>query len=252
MVGEGDSSAAALRSVEEWSARIHRGLRSGSRVDAEAVRLACLLLDWGHDAEVVRDLVTRDPAQVPAPEMARLAAELLRVCGFDPGFALAPERLPVLERAVEKVAADFAGCTVVDGLHLVQADEAGPRALLALGDGTLLSTGNGLAPSAGDDPVHALVEVAAEVQDEVAARFRLVWPVCRDHGLGVRPAAADGSARWRCAGGPPGHFVGEVGALTTPGTPGTPSTPSTPVTPVTPRRVVPLSPSPTRPSSSGR
>lgn len=213
MIGEGESAAEALRTVERWSAQVYRGLRAGTRVDAEAVELACLLLDWGHDADVVRELVTRDPAEIPESEMARSAAELLRVCGFDPGFALAPERLPVLEEAVRLVAADFADSTVVDGLHIAPTDDADPRALLALGDGTLLSTGNGLAASAGDDPVRALVEVAAEVQGEVAARFRLVWPVCREHRLGARPTATAGTARWRCAGGASGHLVGEVGRL---------------------------------------
>jgi hypothetical protein len=211
VAGEDTSSAEALRAVGQLSAQVYRGLRTGTPVDTDAVRLACLLLDWGHDADAVREVVARRPSQIPAAEMAELAAELLHVTGFDPGFALAPELLPVLEQAVRRVAADFAGSRVVDGLHMVQSDDAGSRALLALGDGTLLSTGNGLAPSGGDDPVRALVEVAAEVQDEVAARFRMVWPVCRAHRLGVRPVAAPGVAQWQCAGGPSGHVVGQVG-----------------------------------------
>jgi hypothetical protein len=217
VAGESAASAEVLRAVERLSARVYRNLRAGARVDGEAVELACLLLDWGHSADAVRELVARRPSDIPGPEMAELAAELLRAIGFDPGFALAPERLAVLEQAVRMVAADFAGSAVVDGLHVVRAQDVGPRALLALGDGTLLSSGNGLAPSAGDDPVRALVEIAMEVQDEVAARFWLVWPVCPRHGLGVRPVAEAGTARWRCAGGLCGHFAGPVGGLATAG-----------------------------------
>ncbi|MBY8876158.1 hypothetical protein [Actinacidiphila acidipaludis] len=218
VAGRPATAEEALRAAEYWGAQVYRGLRAGERVDDEAVHLACLLLDWGHHADVVRDLVTRRPADIPEPEMAELAAALLRVSGFDPGFALAPERLAVLEQAVRKVAADFAGSAIagIDGLHLVRTDDVGPRALLALGDGTLLNMGNGLAPATGDDPVRAAAEVAAEVQDEVAARFRVVWPVCVEHRLGARPAVTARMARWRCAvGGPVGHDMAEVGRLGT-------------------------------------
>ncbi|MFC4029958.1 hypothetical protein ACFO3J_00570 [Streptomyces polygonati] len=214
MTQENAAPAEALHRAERLSEQVYRKLRAGLRVDAEAVELACLLLDWGHTADIVRELVVRRPADIPEAEMAELAAKLLRAVAFDPGFALAPGRLPVLEEAVRGVAADFAGSGVVDGLHIVLSTDGGPRALLALGDGTLLSSGNGLAPSAGDDPVRALVEVAEEVQAEVADRFRLVWPVCDRHGLGLRPVAEAAAAHWRCGGGPAAHFEGPVGGLT--------------------------------------
>lgn len=206
-------AAEDLRTADRLGARIYRALRDGKPVASDAVELACLLLDWGCGGDPVRELVERRPDDVPAQEMAGLAAALLREIGFEPGYDLVPERLTVLEHAARMVAADFAGTGVVGALDVVlQAGTDGSRAVIVMADGTGLSIGDGSPSAAGDDLPDAAFFLADEVQTEVAKRFGMVWPVCPEHRLGVHPTLGAGVAEWRCAGGG-GHVPAVIGGF---------------------------------------
>jgi hypothetical protein len=186
---------------------LYLGLRAG-RPDADAVAaLACHLMEWGLDDAAVREAVERDPATVQSAERAALARRVLAAAHFDPGFALAPERLGTLRRALTVLARDLATAGLT-GDHRVEVDpDAYPeQARVLLADGRVIAS-CGLCPY--DTLPAALAALAAGVQEELMLRTETVWPVCPWHGLGVHVAERDGDdgggeVLWWCAGGDTG------------------------------------------------
>ncbi|MFE0727368.1 hypothetical protein ACFW2X_03770 [Streptomyces antibioticus] len=76
--------------------------------------------------------------------------------------------------------------------------------------------GNHLDDASRADPADALASVADAAQDTVLECLWQVWPVCAEHGLGMRPGQDDDRVVWACAGGrgpqDPAH-VREIGEL---------------------------------------
>jgi hypothetical protein len=177
-------------------------LRAGRPRADDVAALACHLMEWGLDDPAVREAVERDPAGVPPAECAALARRVLAAVDFDPGFALAPERLDTLRRALTVLARDLATAGLT-GEHRVEVDpDAYPeQARVLLADGRVLGS-CGLLPV--DGLPAALAALAAGVQEELMLRTETVWPVCPWHGLGVHVAERDGEALWWCAGGDAG------------------------------------------------
>jgi hypothetical protein len=199
--------------LDDRGRKIYSALQEGRFAASMAVDLACFLADWGRMTPAIRQLLEIRLADLSEPQAETLAKELLQDIQFDPGFTLAPHRIDNLRLALHSVQADFSPVRIVDDMHLrVDEEEYGERARITLHDQSLLSTGNGIPASAGDDPTDSLVAIAEEVQDEVADRFRLVWPVCPEHRLGTHPVKAESAAWWRC-GASGGHVVARIGSL---------------------------------------
>jgi hypothetical protein len=204
---------AASLLIDRLSARVYLGLRSGLLASDDVVELACALLDWCHNGEAVREVVERHPAQVPAREMAELAARILEECCFDPGFDLAPERLEVLRKALGIVARDLPTAGIDGEPQLLIMEDWFPvAAAVQLADGRLLSCDGRLQPSTGDDLPGSVTAVAGLIQDSLLEIAWKVWPVCADHRLGVHAIERSDLALWWCS-GTEGHALAPVGTL---------------------------------------
>ncbi|MFD4955596.1 hypothetical protein [Streptomyces sp. NPDC058451] len=202
-----------MQRIDRLCTRVYLGLREHQLAPQDVVELACELLDWGHSWEAAREVVERDPAQVPAPEMADLARRILEKTGFDPGFDMAPERLAVLRQALRVVARDLPPAGIDGEPRLVLLEEFTPvSAGIELSDGRLLVGDGGLHACAGDTPAGAVTAVADLIQDDLMKQTWQVWPVCSDHRLGLHAATHQGAAVWWCAGGDE-HAVALIGEL---------------------------------------
>lgn len=209
-------TTAAMRLIDDLCVRVYLGLREDCLHSREVVELACELLDWGHFGEAVREVVERDPAQVPALEMAGLARRILQETGFDPGFDLAPERLVILRQALRIAARDLPTAGVDGEPRLVLLEDFEPVAAgVELADGRLLVGDAGLHPWTGDTLGGALTAVADLIQDDLMKRTRRVWPICSGHQLGLHTVTHQGEAVWWCSGSD-GHVAALVGELTHP------------------------------------
>jgi hypothetical protein len=187
--------------------RLYRSLRDGA-VDREAAfgLSAGVLADDPSDekAAAAAALAVADGAD-PAL-LAAAARELLASLPFQPDFDDEPGWLAALEEALEIVKADLRASGLPDTVRLYTWDgspNAGVDAWAAN------SSGVGISPEAGKDPVTALVIVADEAQDAIMHSVWGAWPACPEHGLGVHAREHDGAAVWWCATG--GHAVARIG-----------------------------------------
>ena len=187
--------------------RLYLSLRDGS-VNREAA------------FDLSADRLAENPADEAAAEVAELAVaedadpallaaaarELLSSLHFRPTFDDEPGWLVALEAALEVVKADLRACGLPDAVRLYTW-EGSPNA--AVDAWAANSTGGGIYPEAGKDPVTALVEVAEDTQDAVMHSVWGAWPQCPKHNVGVHAREHDGMAVWWC--GPGGHVVARVG-----------------------------------------
>lgn len=187
--------------------RLYRSLRDGA-VDREAA--------FGLSAGVLAD----DPSDEKAAEAAALAVsnsadpallaavarELLASLYFQPGFDDEPGWLAALEEALEIVKADLRASGLPDAVRLFTWNGS-PNAGVEAWAGN--SSGVGIHPEAGKEPVTALVMVADEAQDAIMDSIWGAWPTCPEHNLGVHAREHDGPAVWWCASG--GHAVARIG-----------------------------------------
>ncbi|MFE9251558.1 hypothetical protein [Streptomyces sp. NPDC007088] len=204
---------AATRTVERLSERVYLGLRQGHPAPRDVVELACVLLDWGHPGEAVREAVERDPARVSVAETDGLARRILEESGFEPGFDLAPERLTVLREALGVLARDLPTAGVTGEPRLVLLEDFWPvSAGVELADGRVLAGDGGLRPEAGVSFAAEVAAVAALVQEDLMKRTWRVWPVCGEHGTGLHADTREDVAVWWCAGAR-GHVAAPVGEL---------------------------------------
>lgn len=68
-------------------------------------------------------------------------------------------------------------------------------------------------PSAGNEPIAAVCQIAKHVQDSLVQRDRNVWPVCPRHGRGAHPRLDEhGQAQWWCT-ATGGHTISHIGEL---------------------------------------
>lgn len=191
--------------------RLYRSLRDGA-IDREAASglSAGVLADDPSDEQAGKAaqaaaLAAADDAD-PAL-FATAARELLESLLFDPDFDDEPGWLAALEQALEIVKADLRACELPDTVRLYTWDgspNAGVDAWAAN------STGGGIWPAAGKDPVTALVAVADDARDAVMHSVWGAWPTCPEHSLGVHAGEHDGAAVWWCASGG-GHTVARIG-----------------------------------------
>ena len=199
--------------TEEFERRVYLGLRAGALDPQDVVALACELLDWCRSTDAVLEVVERNPADVSPAEMATLARRMLDDVGFDPGFALAPERLETLRAALRIVARDLPTRGIEGDPEIEVLEDWFPvGAGVRLADGERLTWGGPILPGMCDDPTTALTSLAVLIQESLLERTGRVWPVCPRHDLGVHGAARDGTAVWRCA-GDGGHVLAPIGEL---------------------------------------
>jgi hypothetical protein len=188
--------------------RLYRSLRDGV-VDREAA------FDLG--AEVLAEKPSSEPAAETAalavaddadPALLAAAARaLLESVQFEPGFDDEPGWMAALEAALDIVKADLRACGLPDEVRLYRWDgwpNVGVDAWAAN------STGGGIYPAAGNDPVTALVWVADDAQDAVMHSVWGAWPTCPEHRLGVHAREHDRAAVWWCS-GDGGHAVARIG-----------------------------------------
>ena len=187
--------------------RLYRSLREGA-VDREAAfdLSAAVLADNPSDenAAAAAALAVADGAD-PAL-LAAAARELLASLRFQPDFDDEPGWLAALEGALEMVKADLRASGLPDAVGLYTWDGS-PNAGVDAWAGN--SSGGGISPEAGKEPVTALVMVADEAQDAIMDSIWGAWPTCPEHGLGVHAREHDGAAVWWCASG--GHAVARIG-----------------------------------------
>ncbi|MEU9107342.1 hypothetical protein AB0D54_23920 [Streptomyces xanthophaeus] len=189
------------------------GLREGRLAAQDVVDLACELMDQGHGWDAVSEVVERNPARVTPQEMAVLAGRVLAETLFDPGFALAPERLDVLRLALRIAARDLPTAGIVGEPRLVVMEDAFPLAAgVVLADGRRLSGDGSLHACIGDDLVGAVAAVACLIQEDLLKQTWNVWPECADHGLGVHAVERGNTVVWWCE-GTDGHALARVGEL---------------------------------------
>ena len=117
-----------------------------------------------------------------------------------------PGWLAALEAALESVKADLRASGLPDAVQLFTWSGS-PNAGVAAWAGN--SSGVGISPEVGRDPVTALVMVADEAQDAIMDSIWAAWPTCPEHHLGVHAREHDGAAVWWCASG--GHAVARIG-----------------------------------------
>ena len=115
--------------------------------------------------------------------------------------------LAALEEALEIVKADLRACGLPDAVRLYTWDGS-PN--VAVDAWAANSTGGGICPAAGKDPVTALAAVADDAQDAVMHSVWGAWPTCPEHRLGVHAREHDGAAVWWCS-SVGGHAVTRVG-----------------------------------------
>ncbi len=192
---------------------VYRGLREDDLDPQDVVALACELLDWFHCTDALVEVVERNPAEVSPAEMTVLARRILDDMDFDPGFALAPERLETLRAALGIVARDLATRGIEGEPEIEVLQDCFPvGAGVRLADGELLNWGGPVLPGMCDDPAVALTSLAIMIQESLLERTWQVWPVCPRHDLGVHGSQRDGAAVWWCA-GDGGHMLAPVGEL---------------------------------------
>jgi hypothetical protein len=187
--------------------RLYRSVRDGA-VDRDAA------------FDLAADLLAERPANEKAGKVAALALatesdaaqltaavrELLASC-YRPTFDDEPRWLAALADALEIVKADLRACGLPDTVSLLGWE--GSRHV-CVDAWAANSTGGGIYPEAGEDPITALVEVADDAQDAVMHSMWGAWPLCPEHGLGVHAQEHDGAAVWWCGAGD-GHVAGRVG-----------------------------------------
>ena len=188
--------------------RLYRSLRHGP-VDREAafdLGAGVLASDPSDEkAAMAATLAVAGDAD-PAP-LAAAARELLESLAFEPGFDDEPGWLAALAEALDIVKADLRACGLPDAVRLYTWDGS-PNA--AVDAWAANSTGPGIYPAAGNDPVTALVAVADDAQDAVMNSVWGAWPTCPVHSLGVHAREHDGVAVWWCASAG-GHVAAPVG-----------------------------------------
>jgi hypothetical protein len=186
---------------------LYRSLRDGA-VDREAAfdLSAEILADDASDEKAAETAALALADGADPALLAASARELLAALLFQPGFDDEPGWLAALEEALEMVKADLRASGLPDAVRLYTWDgspNAGVDAWAAN------SSGVGISPEAGKDPVTALVMVADEAQDAIMHSVWGAWPACPEHGLGVHAREHDGAAVWWCATG--GHAVARIG-----------------------------------------
>ncbi|MFG1807417.1 hypothetical protein [Streptomyces sp. NPDC049040] len=193
--------------------RVHLGLREGDLDPQDVVALACELLDRCLDTDAVREVVERDPAQVPPAEMTALARRLLDAAGFEPGFTLAPERVETLRAALRVIARDLPTRGIEGEPEIEVLEDWFPvGAGVRLAGGEPLDWGGLILPDMCDDPATALAALAVLIQESLLERTWQVWPVCPRHDLGVHGSEREREAVWWCP-GDGGHVPAPVGGL---------------------------------------
>lgn len=188
--------------------RLYQSLRNGAVDRDAAFDLSAEVLAYNPANEKAAEAAARalaDDAD-PAP-LAAAARELLASLQFDLGFDDEPSWLTALEEALEIVKADLRACELPDTVRLYTWDGSPCAAVDAWAAN---STGGGIHPAAGRDPVTALVAVADDAQDAVMHSAWGAWPTCPEHGLGVHALEHGGAAVWWCAVGG-GHLVARIG-----------------------------------------
>jgi len=198
-----------LSAFERLAGRVYTGARDGA-VDREAAfELACLVLEEQPLDEAAAELA-RLSMDDGLDDDARLAVAAFRVLDdrFEPGFDEEPGWLAALQEAMEAVNRDMRASGLPGTGRLGRYDWS-PNAYAQSWDGET-STGGGIFPESGSDPVAALAAVADDAQDAVMHTIWGAWPLCPVHGLGVHARERDGAAVWWCerAGG---HVAAPIG-----------------------------------------
>ncbi|MEH0419582.1 hypothetical protein [Streptomyces sp. B21-083] len=193
--------------------RVYVGLREDNLDPRQVVALACALLDWFHCTDAILEVVERNPAEVPQPEMTALAWRILDDVGFEPGFDLAPERLETLRDALRIFARDLPTRGIEGEPETEVLEDWFPvGAGVRLADGERLNWGGHILPSMCDDLVMALTSLTIMIQESLLERTWQVWPVCPRHDLGVHGSEREREVVWWCA-GDGGHMLAPVGEL---------------------------------------
>jgi hypothetical protein len=189
--------------------RLYLSLRDGT-VDREAAfdLSVRMLADFPLDDRAARvaALALDDEDAAGSASLAAAARELLETY-FEPGFDDDPSLLPALEEALEIVKADLRATGLPDAVRLYTW-EGSPN--VAVDAWAANSSGSGIHPAAGSDPVNALVAVADDAQDAVMHSVWGAWPTCPAHRYGVHPLEHGGAAVWWCS-GDGGHVAARIG-----------------------------------------
>ena len=194
--------------------RVYTGLRAGALDCTDTFDLAASVLASRPADEAATELarLSVEGTQAGRSRRADLAATLLEVVGFHPGFAEEPALLGRIEDALRLVNRDMAASGLRHGCRIhVRADQPGlnGNAYVESWDGHR-GSGQGVFPDSGADPVSALVAVAEDAQDAVMHAIWSAWPECPVHRLGVHARDHDGTGVWWCAGAG-GHAVAAIG-----------------------------------------
>jgi ABC-type branched-subunit amino acid transport system substrate-binding protein len=188
---------------------LYRSVRDGSVDPAAAFDLgADVLRDYPADERAAK-VAALALDQDAAPALLAAAVRALLAEHFQPTFDDEPGWFAALEEALETVKADLRASGLPDAVRLYSwegSTNVGVDAWAAN------STGGGIFPEEGRDPVLALASVADDVQDAVMHSIWGAWPTCPVHRLGVHADLHDGAAVWWCRSGG-GHVVAPVGQL---------------------------------------
>ncbi|MFI1995458.1 hypothetical protein [Actinoplanes sp. NPDC020271] len=192
---------------------VYVAARSGSLNCADAFDLAASVLEWKRTDPVATELALSSLDGVNRSRTAELALALLAEIDFQPGFAEEPEWLARVEDAMRVLNRDVIATGLRQECRLVVRDDEfglNGNAYPTTWNG-YSGTGQGVFPSAGADPITALVAVADDAQDAVMHMLWAAWPVCPGHERGVHARGRDGAAVWWCS-GDGGHAVAAIGA----------------------------------------
>lgn len=148
------------------------------------------------------------------PRLTRAASAFLEMCGYEPGFDQAPDRLARLERVLETVRADLRATGLTGELKLARPEWTPNVAVQSWTGDTGWTTG--VFSSEAADDLSALVAVAEQARQAVMESLDYqftgrAWPACPKHGLGTSPEARGGIGVWWCGGDGNGHIVAEIG-----------------------------------------
>lgn len=193
--------------------RLYRSLRDGHvdreaafDVSAEVLANPSLQLDEGSSRSAAADVAAFALAGSAADaRLAAAAREMLEFC-FEPTVDDEPGWLAVLEAALDVAKADLRASGLPDTVRLMTWE--GSRNV-GVDAWAANSSGGGIFPEEGRDPVRALVAMAEDLQDAVMHSIWGVWPTCPIHKLGVHAAERDGAAVWWRPRG--GHAAAQVG-----------------------------------------
>jgi hypothetical protein len=143
--------------------------------------------------------LTRLDSEFPLPEPGGAAIEWIRRIyqenGEMPAFDFA---VMAFERKsqvawdafvhVAESARKATGCDNSIGLEFIYPSSEYPIGNIAVGNSTIQSFD--------DQGVHA--EVAEAIQEHLIDRYRVLWPLCSGHGVGMHAVTRDGEAVWWC------------------------------------------------------